>query len=275
MNPYLETIGVILIALAGVYLGTAASKLKKPYWIFGYSFALLLIAMMALTRFSTALNFIPPFSWLIAGRTRFVVLAVAATLGVTTPLSRLPRKFERVTVCFLMAIVVIWFSVLPFLVPALIKNKLLSMKTLLDIDGICFQTTDYTCGPAAAVTALGKLGLQAEEGQIAVLAHTSPVAGTLPHCLSDALQNRYGQQGLKSYYRNFDSIQQLKDAGIILAVVSDSLFLSHCVAVLEVSDETVTIADPVFGKTLMPHDEFKKIWKHAGIVLKRDSAQNI
>ncbi|MCK4751994.1 MAG: hypothetical protein KAS75_01010 [Planctomycetes bacterium] len=275
MNPYLETLGVILIAIAGVHLGKTFSKLKKHYWILGYLVPLTLILMLSAARFSSTLTFIPPFSYLMAGRTRFVVLAIVATIGITTPISRLPRKFERITVYVLMVIVVTWFSVLPFLVPALIKNKLLNTKTLLDVNGICYQTTDYTCGPAAAVTALGILGLQAEEGQLAVLAHTSPVAGTLPHCLSDALQNQFERQGLKSQYRSFDSIEQLKAAGTTLVVLSETFLLSHCVAVLDISDEVITLADPVLGKMLMSHDEFKQVWKYAGIVLKRDVTQNI
>jgi predicted double-glycine peptidase len=51
---------------------------------------------------------------------------------------------------------------LPFLVPALIKERLSNLTTRLDSNGICYQSTDYTCGPAAAVTALRRLGLQAD-----------------------------------------------------------------------------------------------------------------
>jgi hypothetical protein len=53
-----------------------------------------------------------------------------------------------------MVVVVVWFSVLPFLAPALVKGHLANLKTMVDSNGICFQTTDYTCGPAAAVTRL-------------------------------------------------------------------------------------------------------------------------
>jgi len=174
-----------------------------------------------------------------------------------------------------MAWVVTWFSVFPFLVPALIKNRLSNIKTRLDSNGICFQTTDYTCGPAAAVTALGKLGLSAHEGEIAVLSHTSPVAGTLPACLSSALQSHYGAAGLKCRYRRFDSIEQLRNAGVTLAMVRDSFLLDHCLAVLEVSDHTITVADPVAGKRLMSHEQFEKIWRFSGIVLERDHTQSI
>jgi len=122
---------------------------------------------------------------------------------------------------------------------------------------------------------LRKLGLPAHEGEIAVLSHTSPVTGTFPRCLYTALQNRYASDGLKCQYRHFDSLRQLKAAGLTLAIVRDKLLSDHCVAVLEVSDWTVSIADPVVGRRLMSHKQFEKIWRFSGIVLKRDSTQTI
>ena len=174
-----------------------------------------------------------------------------------------------------MVVVVVWFSILPFLVPALIKEQLLNIRTRVDSNGICFQTKDYTCGPAAAVTALRRLGLPAHEGEIAVLAHSSPIAGTLPGCLSTALQNRYSADGLRCQYRYFDSLAELDNGGITLAAVRGAFLSDHCVAVLGVSERMVTVADPVLGRKLMSAEQFEKIWRFSGIVLKRDSAQNI
>lgn len=273
MNPWLETIGIILVALLGVFLGKMFSHLRKAYWMMGYFLSLLLIAFLAVTRCSNSLAFVPPFVWT-AGRVKFVIFSLAVTMGLTTPLSRLPHKFEKVAVFILMVTIVVWFSVLPFLAPALLKGHLANLKTKVDSNGICYQSTDYTCGPAAAVTALRKLGLPAREGEIAILSRTSPVVGTLPSCLQAALQNRYGDEGLKCQYRRFDSIAQLKDVGIILAVVKSALLSDHCVAVLEVSDGMITVADPVVGKELLSHKQFEKIWRFSGIVLNRDSVRN-
>lgn len=273
MNPWLETIGVILVAVIGICLGRRFSRLKGLYWTTGYFFALGLLAILVLTIYNEKLTFMPPFSWITAGRVRFVILCLAATMGLTTPLSRLTRKFEKVTIAFLMVVVVTWFSVFPFLFPALIQDRLANLKTRINAEGICFQTTDYTCGPAAAVTALNRLGLSAQEGEIAVLSRTSPIAGTLPDCLYRALQNRYGQYGLKCQYRHFDSVKQLKGTDVALAVVKETFMLNHCVAILEVSDHMVTIADPAFGRKSMTHEQFEKVWRFSGITMTRDTAQ--
>ena len=275
VNPWLETIGVVLIALMGIAIGRVFSSFRRPCWTLGYFIPLALIAMLVTTRFAHSMAFMPPFSWLATGRVKFIVLCLAVTMGLTTPISRLPRKCEKFITCILMAMVVVWFSVLPFLVPALIKDHLLNLKTRVDSNGICFQTTDYTCAPAAAVTALRKLGLHAQEGEIAVLSRSSPVAGTLPRCLYAALRDRYGADGLRCRYRHFDSLAQLRDAGVTLAVVRDKFLSDHCVAVLEVSDGVVIVADPVLGRMLISHKQFEKIWRFSGIVLKRDSTPSI
>jgi hypothetical protein len=275
MNPWFETVGVVLIAVLGVFLGRVFSGLRKPYWLLGYFLPFILIIVLVLVRCSNVLRFIQPFCWIATGRVKFVIISLVVTMGPAALLSRLPRKYEKLLVCILMVVVVTWFSVLPFLVPALIKDYLSNIKTRLDANGLCFQTTDYTCAPAAAVTALGKLGLAAEEGEIAVLSHTSPVVGTLPACLSSALQARYGPAGLRCQYRRFDSIEQLRNAGLALVIVRDAFLIDHCIAVLEVSDNTVTVADPVAGKKLMTREQFEKIWRFSGIVLQRVRTRSI
>jgi hypothetical protein len=44
MDPWLETVGVTLLALAGVLLGWCFSRLRRPWWLLGYfiPFALVL-----------------------------------------------------------------------------------------------------------------------------------------------------------------------------------------------------------------------------------------
>ena len=67
---------------------------------------------------------------------------------------------------------------------------------------------------------------------------------------------------------NFDSIKQMREADVTLAVVRDAFLLDHCVAVIEVGDKTVTIGDPVFGKIQMSHKDFQSVWRFYGITLK-------
>ena len=107
---------------------------------------------------------------------------------------------------------------------------------------------------------------------MAVLSYSSPFIGTLPSCLSSALQNRYGDAGLKCKYRRFSSVDQLKDSGVTLVVVKDAFLTDHCLAVLEVTDYTVVVADPVAGTKSIPREQFEKVWRFSGIVMERDSS---
>ena len=275
MNPWLETLGVILVAVLGISLGRAFSRLRKPHWLWGSFLSFALIVILILTRQNGVLHFARAFSWIAIGRAKFVLLAFASTTGLVTPLSRLPRQGEKLLACVMTVIVVTWFSVLPFLVPALTQDSLSNLQTKFDADGICRQGTGYTCGPAAAVTALNKLGLSASEGRIARLAHSSPVAGTLPGCLCAALRNCYAERGLTCRYRRFDSIAQLKNAGLTLAIIRDAFLLDHCVAVLDVSDDRILVGDPLAGLRITSREEFERIWRFCGIVLDRDSAERI
>jgi hypothetical protein len=275
MNTGLETIAITVVTLLGVILGKTFSGFRKSYWVVGYFIPLGLIAVLVAARIDSALLFVPPFSLLAANRLKFVVLSFAVMMSLTTPLSRLPHKSEKLVVYVFMIVFTIWVPILSFLTPALLKDHLLNIRTKIGSDGICYQSKDYTCGPAAAVTALRRLGLPAEEGEIAALSYTSPVTGTLPWCLYKALQNRYGNEGLRCQYRHFDSTSQLRNAGIILAVVKDAFLRDHCVAILGVSDHTVTIADPISGRRSMSYKEFEKIWRFSGIILERDFVQSI
>ncbi len=269
MNPWFETLGIVLVILAGVAGGSRLSKFSRHYWMLCYFLSLAIIIMMVLARCSEYLKFEPPICWVAIGRIKFVILSLVVTMGLTSCLRHLPHRLEKVLVCVVMALIVVWFSVLPFLVPAIIKDRLASLPTLIDSKGICIQRTDYTCGPAAAVTALGKLDLRGNEGEIAILAHSSPVTGTLPSCLRDALENKYGSMGLKCLYRRFGSVEELKGSGITLAVVKNAFMVDHCVAVLDVSNNKITVADPVLGEISMSHEQFEKIWRFSGVVLSR------
>jgi hypothetical protein len=106
-------------------------------------------------------------------------------------------------------------------------------------------------------------------GQIAILAHTSTATGTPPDILAQALQERYGKDGLVGEYRLFYSIEELKTARLTLAIVKFSFLLDHYVTVLEVTDTEIVVGDPLNGKMTLTHDEFRNQWRFVGVVLSR------
>ncbi len=269
MNPWLETFGVCLLGVAGVGLGLWFSRLPKPWWTLGYFLPFTLIVLIALARRHSAFQFVPPLSWLMAGRTPLAMTALIVTMVLTTPLSRLSSRRDKGFVVLFMVVLVSVASIWPFAAPAFNRKYLASLKTRIDVDGICLQSSSYNCGPAAAVTALRQLGFAAEEGQVAILAHTSQAMGTPPDLLARALQKQYARDGLQCEFKHFKSVSELKQAGLTLAVIKFGLLLDHYVVVLEVTDENIVVGDPLLGKTTLSVEEFAKKWRFCGVVLKR------
>ncbi len=270
MQPWLETLGIVILAFLGLALGLGTSRLRKPYWIFGYALPLLPVVMVGLVRNINRLRFVLPFSLISAGRNEFAISAFAVPMLFGTLIPRLPKKREKILTSVLLAVASVYFFIFPFLVPALIRNRLENLQTVMLNDGICLQSTNYTCGPAAAVTALHQLGIEAKEGKLAVLAHSTPQLGTPDDLLAQAIEKRYGAEGVRCTYRYFSSIAQLKETCPTIAVVKFAFFVDHYVTVLEVSDDLVTIADPLAGEEKLNYEEFAKKWRFIGIVVERN-----
>lgn len=260
-----------MLALTGALLGCWFSHRPKSYWLLGYFIPLGLIVIYGIASRYPDLMFMPPISWMMMERNKFAIIGFVVTMVLTTPLSRLPRQRDRWFIAALMIVIVGQMSVWPFLAPAFNRNYLARLQTKLNEEGICLQSNDYNCGPAAAVTALRRLGFPAEEGQIAILAHTSSATGTPPDILARALQRQYGKDGLVSEFRVFKEVAELKYAGLTLAVIKFSFMLDHYVTVLEVTDTQVIVGDPMKGKATFTHEEFAQKWRYVGVALRRNS----
>jgi hypothetical protein len=269
MSPWLESSGVALLAAGGVLLGAWFSRLREPYWLLGYFIPLLMIVIYAAATRHPAFSFIPPVSWMMMGRNKFAIIGFVGSMVLTTPLLKLPNLRDRIAVSALMVCVVAGTSIWPFLAPAFNRSALTGLATRIDSDGICLQSTSYTCGPASAVTALRKLGFKAEEGELAILAHTTSATGTPPDVLALVLQKHYADKGLACEYRLFKDLDQLKESGLTLAVIKFDIMTDHYVTVLKVTDRDVIIGDPISGMAKLSHDEFKEKWRYAGIVMGR------
>ena len=112
MNPWLETTGVILVAVSGGILGRLFATSRRSRWIWGYLLPLLLIAILALARCGNSLCFIPPFSWIAAGRVKFVILSLSVTMGLTAPMSRLRYKCEKILISIVMVATYAYFALI-------------------------------------------------------------------------------------------------------------------------------------------------------------------
>ena len=269
MNLWFDAAGLFLLAALGVFLGRTFSRLKSSAWLIGFGVPLLFLILVGLTRYFYLLTFVVPFSWVTAGRLEFVLSALMIPMLLTTPLLRSPRKPLRFLLKILMVVAVMYYSILPMMAPYYLREDLTYLETTVLSGGYVLQSTVYTCGPAAAATALRQLGVEATEIEIAILSYANPISGTPDDVLCSALQKRYSDEGILCERRPLRTIEELKEAGLTLAVIKYSPQFDHYVTVLEVTDDRVLVADPLIGRTSLSHAEFMKRWRRSGIVLKR------
>jgi len=273
MNLWFGAGMAVFCALAGVGVGWGLSRLREPYWLIGYFVPLGLILGYAVASHFPTMMFVPPFSWFTMGMKKFAAFGFIATFLLTTPLSRVPRRRVRIAIAILMAVMVLCLSIGPFVAAMIDRTQLRQMTTRFDENGICIQSSDYTCGPAAAVTALRRLGLPAEEGQIGILSCTSFQEGTSADMLAEALEKEYGKEGLMVKCRGFKDLSELKQAGLTLAVIKYGIMVDHWVTVLEVTESEVVVGDPSGGLSRWTRAGFLKRWRFVGIVLGREQRQ--
>jgi predicted double-glycine peptidase len=266
---WLETFGILLIAIIGIVLGRWASRCSTSARIFAMSLSFVVVGLILLSRLGGLWDAAPLLRPIAASRLRFVLLAFAVTLGLTAPLTQLRSYASRLITCLVMSFFIAILISFPFLGPALIQSDLANSQTRFDMDGVCRQSQPFTCGPAAAVTALNRFGVQASEGDLAMAAHTSPVIGTSPWDLYTTLKSDYAHAGVEYSFLHMRSIDQLPTDAVLLAVVRDAPATDHCVAVLAVNENTVTVADPMAGLVHMPRSSFSRLWRNCGILLKR------
>ncbi len=270
MQAWFETTSIFILSDIGIILGLLTRKLKRRLWLLGYIIPLILILMIALPRHLYWLVFYPPFTWVNAGRTEYVIFAFAIPMLFATLIPRIEKLRLKILVFILVAVSSTVLFIIPFVSPVLARKELKDIKTDIQ-DGICIQTTDYTCGPASAVTALYQLGINADEGEMAILAYTNPDTGTSDDLLSDAIEEKYGSEGVTCTYRRFRSISELIGNCPAIVVTKYSFLIDHYVTVLDVTNDKVIIGNPSAGREALTYDEFKKKWRSVGIVLKRSN----
>jgi predicted double-glycine peptidase len=266
----LQSIGVVALAILGGVIGGWFSRRKNLLWLFGFILPIIPILMIGMARRWYPLGFQLPFRCLVMGRTQFAVTAFATAMLIFTLIGRLPRARLRRMVRVFMVLLIFQACVMPFLMPAIQHNQIASLQTRMDRNGVCLQSTDYTCGPAAAVTALRALGLHADEAEIAVLAGTSQSTGTQPDMLADALRYHFAASHLQCDYRAFTSAADLPADHPIIALMRYQFLVDHYVTVLKVGQNHLTIGDPLTGLTDETFEEFDREWRRVGIVVSLD-----
>lgn len=268
-GPIAGSLGIILLAVASYVAGLYISRIKSPWWVLGYAIPILPTALIAVARWYPTLEMRMPFRLLMYDRREYIIMTMATSLLLAVPVARLNRKTTAVLTSIFAALFVMHFSLLPFLLPAFNRQDLLAIHTTFDRYGTCMQNTGYTCGPAAAVSALREFEISAEEGELAVFAHSTSSAGTPPELLCRAIEKLYRHRNIRCQFKAFSSVSDLKGNLPAVAIVKFGFLVDHFVTVLRVTDNYITVADPAKGLRIMRIPDFESEWRKSAIVVTR------
>lgn len=133
--------------------------------------------------------------------------------------------------------------------------------------GVVRQTTDYTCGAAAAATVLTQLGMPTTERDMAAFCGTNALSGTDEFGVARGLQRKLAGTGKKVVIRGGDW-EALRRAPLPAAVTIRYVpWIDHWVVVLEVRDTAVIVGDPVSGRKAMSKEDFLKKWRRVMVTV--------
>lgn len=259
-----------MVLLIGLYLGYRSTRSRRLL-ILGYAIPVGLLFLVGLLRHLPKYSLIPGFQWILSGRNEYFLLAVVVSVLFGNMVPRIPQLRLKILVAIFMSIAGLNYCVSPFVLPIILYRYHQRLQTVIDPTGVCIQQTRYTCGPAAAVTALKHLGVDAQEGLLAIHAYSSPISGTPEDWLCRAIQTLYGQQGVRCQTRSFDSIDTLLGVCPVIAVVEYAPLVDHYITILEYRKDVIVVGDPAVGKQYLTYDDFKNRWRYIGIVLTRES----
>jgi hypothetical protein len=231
--------GLWLVLAAVLMLCLAGAKLWFPWWTSD-----------------------PPLSWLLAGRKECYWMALASPLLLWGLISIVRSPVLRGVVIFAVSVILIRFAYLPVAAVLWGEAAALSDKSQVDKDGVCHQSTGITCGPAAGVTVLKRLGIEIGEREFAMACGTSSCGGTSAALMAHTLQEQFDGK-LQVKLVHYDSVDHLPDIGnaygcYALAVIKFSPFVDHFVALLDRQGDTISLGDPMTGLQKMSVADFAK-----------------
>jgi hypothetical protein len=146
------------------------------------------------------------------------------------------------------------------------RDELDRLDGRIGADGICLQTSEYTCGPAAAVALLHWYGIASSEREMARLCATRPGFGGTSECgLMRGLRLKLGNDGLPWIRRC--SYEELTAPSLV--TLRHNWLAGHCTMVADVLPDRVVLIDSQSGRCWLPRDRFERAWTGSAITLLR------
>lgn len=256
---YAQLLAFPVLSIGGIFLGVRVARVR--WWWMPVVLAFLVIGVVILGERTERWRFVPPMAWLVRLEWNPLVMTAAIAVLLTILLVRLPRKSTKCVLGVAMGAMLLVYGLFPAVMALAARGTLLSTATRMDYSGVCRQSHGFSCGPASAVTCLGRFGYHADEGALAVAARCGPGVGTDGWALAAAMER--AAPGLRCTYCYVGSLDALSTPCV--ADMNIRGIGGHYVAVLAVEKESVLVGDPMGGPENLSREVFESEWKHGAI----------
>lgn len=132
-----------------------------------------------------------------------------------------------------------------------------SLRGRVETDGVCRQTSGYSCAAAAAASFLHHYGVETSEREMARHCATRPGAGGTSMCgVMRGLRRKLPGRSVRITAPDYGTLPAP-------ALVSTRLnwLLGHCIVVERVYPDRVVVMDPLVGRCSMSRERFEASWK--------------
>lgn len=136
-------------------------------------------------------------------------------------------------------------------------------------DGVCMQSTEYTCGAASAVMLLHQLGVSSTERELAELCWTNGLTGTDELGVCMGLRQKLAGTPWRPNLVRSDWDDLRRRGGPAMATIYHSFMVDHWVLVLEVTDDRVVVLDPIKSRQTHTRARFLQLWRRSLVVAEK------
>ncbi len=248
-------LGLVYIGsyLAGLALRRA--RATGVYWAFGVCFVLIALRVLFHCLPSVECLLSPYYVYTVI-QPWWPQIVAFMLLGIGTV--KMTRFWRQVLVAACAAVL---FSVMAQAITARVMFDPSDCTGVPDKEGICPQTTSFTCGAAAASTLLAQFGIDSDEKEMALLCWTNEFNGTECWPICKALHQKLAGTPYRPRILLGDWEVLRRRGGPVVVTKRLHAKCDHWLVVLDTTDTHVTVADPNMGKHTLSKDDFLESWR--------------